>query len=384
MGIRQFMFMSVCLVGAYVSSGAEPVTTEQILQRGLIAKDSTGRLAAVLEKARRGEAVTIAAIGGSITAGGLQTKNPENRYVARIAAWFTKTFPKAKVQFVNAGIGGTNSVYGAMRIKDDVLSKKPDLVVVEYAVNNKPYADFAESYEGVLRQILREPQKPAVIELFFMHRKGENEQESQVKLGNYYGLPMVSFRDAWWPELSAGKAVWEDMYADVVHPNDTGHILASALLIALLEQANQQALSGAPLPPVKAELPPPMLSDIYTDCVYSKCENMKPLENKGWSKSPDGRFWETKEPGSVIELEFSGRILFLGFDMDKGLESRVKFSIDGGEQQILKVGGDRPPIAKGLSPGKHRIRIELTGKPEGEGANGKIRIWGIGGAGAGS
>ncbi len=381
MNIRQLLLVSICLMGGYMSSGAEPVTTDQIIQRGLIAKDSTGRLSAVLEKARRGEAVTIAAIGGSITAGGLQTKNPENRYVARIAAWFTKTFPKAKVQFVNAGVGGTNSVYGAMRVKDDVLSKKPDLVVVEYAVNNKPGDEYAESYEGVLRQIMREPQKPAVIELFFMHRKGENEQESQVKLGSYYGLPMVSFRDAWWPELSSSKAVWEDMYADVVHPNDTGHILASALLIALLDQANQQALSGASLPDVKAELPPPMLSDVYTDCMYSRNDNMRPVENRDWTKSKDGRQWETSKPGSFIEFEFTGSVLFLGFDIDKGLESRVVFSIDGGAQQILKPHGDRPPIAKGLSPGKHRIRIELTGKPEGEETNGKVKVWGIGGAG---
>jgi lysophospholipase L1-like esterase len=186
-----------------------------------------------------GEEICVAAIGGSITAGGLQTKDPKNRYIARVADWFTKTFPKAKVRFVNAGIGGTNSLYGAMRVQRDVLSKKPDLVIVEYAVNdNHPVPMFWDSYEGVLRQILREPQQPAFVQLFFMQRKGENAQETQHMLGRHYDLPMVSFRDAWWPEIYSGRTKWEDMYADVVHPNDTGHILASELLIALLNDVN--------------------------------------------------------------------------------------------------------------------------------------------------
>ena len=152
---------------------------------------------------------------------------------------FSQAFPMAKVRFVNAGIGGTSSLYGAMRVQSDVLSKNPDLVIVEYAVNdNHPVPMFWDSYEGVLRQILLEPQQPAVVQLFFMQNKGENAQETQHMLGCHYDLPMVSFRDAWWPEIYSGRAKWEVMYADEVHPNDTGHILASELLIALLSDVN--------------------------------------------------------------------------------------------------------------------------------------------------
>ena len=50
-----------------------------------------------MAKARRGEEICVPAIGGSITAGGLQTKDPKNRYIARVADWFTQTFPEAKV-----------------------------------------------------------------------------------------------------------------------------------------------------------------------------------------------------------------------------------------------------------------------------------------------
>lgn len=236
----------LCIALSCSAFGGKASTTDLIRQRGLVSLGNTARLQAVFEKARRGEPITIAAIGGSITAGGAATKNIKNRYVNHLAAWFAKNFWKAKVRAVNAGIGGTNSYYGAMRLQADVLVHKPDLVVVEYAVNNMADRGFAESYEGVLRQILRNPQKIAVIELFFMHKDGENAQAWQEMLGRHYQLPMVSFRDAWWPELTAGRAAWKDLYADVVHPNDTGHILASELLISILEQVNHQRSSGQP------------------------------------------------------------------------------------------------------------------------------------------
>jgi hypothetical protein len=119
-----------------IANGASAVSSiaiDPIVRRGLVSKGDTSRLRAAFEKARRGEPVTVAAIGGSITAGGRQTQDPANRYIQQVAKWFESHFPNSKVSFVNAGIGGTNSFYGAMRLQHDVLAKNPDLVVVECA-----------------------------------------------------------------------------------------------------------------------------------------------------------------------------------------------------------------------------------------------------------
>ena len=218
-------FLNPIAIGASLG-GAGAI--DPIVRRGLVSEGDTSRLRAVFEKARRGEPVTVAAIGGSITAGGRQTQDPANRYIQQVAKWFESHFPNSKIVFVNAGIGGTNSFYGAMRLQHDVLAKKPDLVIVEWAVNNLAGKDFAESYEGVLRQLLRAPGNIAVIELFFMHKDGENAQMWQEILGRHYGLPMVSFRDALWPEFTSGRAQWEDLYADVVHPKDEGTFLPAS------------------------------------------------------------------------------------------------------------------------------------------------------------
>jgi lysophospholipase L1-like esterase len=369
---------SLALSSSREALAAEPATTPAIRERGLVSPGDTARLAAVMAKARRGEEICVAAIGGSITAGGLQTKDPKNRYVARVAAWFTQAFPQAKVRYVNAGIGGTNSLYGAMRVQRDVLSKQPDLVIVEYAVNdNHPVPMFWASYEGVLRQILRAPQQPAVVQLFFMQRQGQNAQETQHMLGRHYDLPMVSFRDAWWPELYSGRAQWETMYADVVHPNDTGHILASELLIALLEKAKALPEPGAE----RTALPAPMISDLFVDCRYAQNTDLKPSTNSGWTTNADKSKWESPAEGGTIEFTFDGELLFLGYEIDAEAEPLASYRIDGGESRPLKRNPNRLPLAEGLKPGTHTIRIELASAASRQVPNAKVRIWSLGAAG---
>ena len=356
----------------------EPRTTDAVLRRGLVSEGDTNRLKAVFEKARRGEPVTVAAVGGSITAGGAQTKDPANRYIQQVAKWFEANFLNSKISFVNAGIGGTNSFYGAMRLQRDVLAKNPDLVIVEWAVNNQAGKDFAESYEGVLRQLLRSPRNIAVVELFFMHKDGENAQMWQEILGRHYQLPMVSFRDALWPELTSGRIPWDELYADVVHPKDAGHLLAGKLLGKLLENALPE--KAAPAQKTATEIPAPLISDLYENCQFSAYESLKASANSGWERSADQKFWEGRAAGDWIEFTFTGQSLFLGYDFEKEQPPQGLFSIDGGKPQPLKEDAHRRPIATNLSPGAHRIRIELQRTGEVFGSPGKLKVWGLGGA----
>jgi hypothetical protein len=285
------------------------------------------------------------------------------------------------VKFVNAGIGGTNSVYGAMRLNRDVLDSKPDLVIVEWAVNNKEGLCFRESYEGCLRRILRAPQRPAVIQLFFMHKDGQSDQVWQEMLGRHYGLPMVSFRDAMFPEISTGRMAWETLYADVVHPNDEGHNVASKLLIHLLESTRSPSRQTSQGTAAVAEVPAPMISNLYENCRYADRESLKPVAHSGWVRSADGSKWECPPGDASIEFEVEGKAIFLGFDLDPAAAGRVKYSINGGAVQELKAEGDRPPVASGLDEGKHRLRLETSGiPPHGPGEQAKFVIWGLGGA----
>lgn len=85
-----------------------------MLARSVVTSTDFSRLQLVFERARRGKKIVVAVIGGSITAGA-NAIAPEKRYANRIAAWWRETFPKAQIEFVNAGIGATGSDYAALR-----------------------------------------------------------------------------------------------------------------------------------------------------------------------------------------------------------------------------------------------------------------------------
>lgn len=350
----------VCLCAAMSAtllvSAGETVTTEPMKQRGLVSTGDVARIQAVLAKARRGEPICVAAIGGSITAGGQNTKDPERRYVRQVAAWFEKTFPGLKVRFVNAGIGATNSGYGAARVQRDVIAHQPDLAIVEYAVNDSTGGEMDESYEGVLRQLLNSSTNRAVIALSFMHKDGKNAQAGQVALGRHYGLPMISFRDAVWPELQAGTIKWETIYDDVVHPNNDGHDIASELLRGFLASSLAKLPKGDRGLPGIAPVPAPLKADTYERCVLLRAPDFKPVSSNGWT-CVRSSVWECGSSGGRLEYDVSGTVLLLGRNIPAVAKGRVELVVDGGAPIPILHDGHNRPVAKGLTAGLHRVAI---------------------------
>jgi hypothetical protein len=57
---------------------------------------------------------------------------------------------------------------------------------------------------------------------------------------------MVSFRDAMWPQFSAGRLAWKDFYADEVHPNDAGHLVAATSPVRLAMRASMRGPISSP------------------------------------------------------------------------------------------------------------------------------------------
>ena len=380
--IRFLVLMCVALVTTRTVWADEALVNGAMRQHSLVSAGDPARLQAVLAKARRGEPICVAAIGGSITAGGVATKDPQRRYVQQLAKWFEKMFPGLKVRFVNAGIGATNSGYGALRVQRDVLAQQPDLVVVEYAVNDCTGIEkMDESYEGVLRQLLASSTNRAVIELFFMHKDGKSAQPEQEALGRYYGLPMISFRDAVWPELQAGKLKWETVYADVVHPNDAGHDIASELLRSFLNASLAKLPKNDRDLPALAPVPAPLISDTFARCTLFRAADLKPLSAEGWT-CVKSNVWECGSAGGRLEYEAPGTVLMLGRNIPEVASNRVELVVDGGTPLPIVRDGHNRLVAKGLNPGQHRVAVVVQpfGKTEKESAD-KVQIWWGGAAG---
>ncbi len=360
---------------------AEAVDMAALSRAARVANGDPARIQQSFAKARRGEPVTVAVIGGSITAGA-RASAPAKSYGSLVAAWWRQAFPKAEIRFVNAGIGATGSDYGALRAKRDLLVHQPDFVVVEYAVNDPNVKESAETLEGLVRQILKQPNRPAVVLLFMMNNKGGNAQEWHSKVGAHYGLPMVSFRDALWPEIEAGRLKWDTFIADEVHPNDLGHECAAGLVISLLEHVPQ---ASAPIQP----LPAPLFTDQYEHVALLETADLKPVKNEGWTFDAGSESWRSDKPASVIEFELKGRVLFsMHFVINKAM-GKAKIQVDDAPPVVRDGwfnqtwGGYRSTqvLAKDLRPGPHRVRIELLAEKDPGSAGHEFHLLGLGAAG---
>ena len=103
-------------------------------------------------------------LGGSITQGCNATKF-EECYASRTYKWFKDTFNNVNVEYVNAGVGATGSIIGVHRVEEQVLSKNPDIVFIDFAVNDKNTIYDKIAYESLIRRILSTQNPPAIIEV---------------------------------------------------------------------------------------------------------------------------------------------------------------------------------------------------------------------------
>lgn len=81
-------------------------------------------------------------------------------------------------------------------------------------------------------------------------------------VGRHYALPMLSFRDAVWPQIEAGHLAWRDVIADTVHPNDLGHRQAAQLCTSFFDRVLRE--------------PPPQTSD-KTGCPHHFAHRFIPM-----------------------------------------------------------------------------------------------------------
>ena len=352
------------------------------IARSQLAAGDPWRLRRAFAKARRGEPITLGVIGGSITCGAIAS-SPDRSYVASVLAWWRASFPHSETRLVNAGLGGTGSLLGAFRVQRDLLQAEPDVVIVEFAVNDA-WVDGA-AYEGLLRQILACPNAPAVVLLFMMYQNGGGDQDMQSKVGAYYNLPMVSVRDALWPDIAAGRIRWQDYFVDIVHPNDAGHAFAARCVTALLETTGTEETPYGrdPLDP----LPAPLHSNAFQFVEWRQDATLTPARNDGWTPVHDDNgkpVWAATAASGRIAFDWFGTGIVALLARPPDDRGRVRFWIDDAPSLTLDASAvvkrNIVVVGEGLARGQHRIAIERVDPPTGAGEE-NVRF-GLAGLGA--
>jgi lysophospholipase L1-like esterase len=238
--VLAFMLTAALLLAAFPVCAAEsPLFTQEMIERSYVSAGDTERLHRAIAKAQNGQEVSIVYLGGSITEGSNASPRNTNCYAYRSAQLFAEKFmaDKTKLRYHNAGISGTPSLLGVTRCEKDVLSHQPDVVFVEFAVNDGGDANSRMAYESLVCKLLESESQPAVILIFTVGETGWSAQDHMQKIGKHYNLGMISIKDAVWPQIQQGLLTWRDYSSDYVHPNNAGHAFMADCIGYYLDQA---------------------------------------------------------------------------------------------------------------------------------------------------
>lgn len=212
---------------------------QAMLERSVMYKGNNARLKKVIEKARSGEIVNIATLGGSITEGANATPWTLG-YAYRFAEKFAAEYGVSggeNINYANAGIGGTPSALGVIRYDRDVveaLGAEPDLFVIEFEVNDYAEATKGRAYESLVYQVLSQSNDAAVIMVFAVRSDMWNVQDEHYPIAIRYGIPVVAIKNAVEPAIANGELDKNAFFSDEYHPTNYGHDIMSDCIMQMV------------------------------------------------------------------------------------------------------------------------------------------------------
>jgi lysophospholipase L1-like esterase len=295
-----------------------------------------GGLPNIFGKLQRGEDLRIAYLGGSIT--DAQGWRPMTHQ------WFQETYPQVSVLAHNAAHSGTTSDLACFRLKRDCLSFAPDLLFIEFGVNDgiATKERIYKGMEGIIRQARRANPKMDICIVYTLSEsmvagiqegKFPHTYEAMEVIADHYNLPsvhmglevvqrvkegLILFRGPY-PTTKAEKAELGDRVlfsCDGVHPLKEGHALYRDAVARAMET---MASMGVPGP---APLPDPFREDNFEDAQPSSLSRVSlsggwqkldpathPLAKRFQKKLPE--LYYADMPGASITVRFKGTSILL-------------------------------------------------------------------------
>lgn len=287
--------------------------------------------------------LAVGYLGGSITEGAGASDAAATSWRALTTAWLARRYPDAAVREINAGIGGTGSDYGACRCASDLLAGEPDLVFVEFAVNDgdKTPARISRSMEGIVQQIRRHDPR---IDIGFVYTTNKHFAERSFpfgksnvsiaesgKIARYYEISEINVGRTLWRQIANGKETWDTLTTDTTHPTDRGHALYARQVTNYLER--HIGLAGA-LPP-EWDMPAPLNRNSFEN---ARAVEARRIAGAEWVSETD-RSWggerqvvSSNRPGAEVRFSFHGTVV------------GACWVVDADSGQIECIVDDQPPV----------------------------------------
>ncbi len=183
--------------------------------------------------------VNVVYIGGSITAGAGSSTN-DKCWVSLVGEQLSEKYGDRKTfNNYNVGIGGTGSDLGLMRLKSDVIDKAPDMVFIEFSVNDQGSELALAQMESIVMTLQKMEKTPYIVFVFTTTKalSGTDYQKYHRMVADHYGIPYVDL-DA--HVIADGKVLDKDtegtILGDNTHPNDAGYAYYAGIINEAMEK----------------------------------------------------------------------------------------------------------------------------------------------------
>lgn len=301
----------------------------------------------VLQKLNEGKDVKVAYLGGSITAA--------NGWRPQTLEWLKKTYPNAKIEQIHAAIGGTGSNLGVFRMDHDVLPFKPDLLFVEFAVNDGG-ADPARIWrgmEGIVRKMWKQDPHTDIVFIYTFAVGAENSlrnnkctrsMSAMEQVAERYGIPSINVALPVVIIEKQGSLVFKapepptdgkiHFSTDGVHPLTAGHQIYTDSIAQAFEMMAPNAKPFDHKPRLNGYFVP----DNWENAVMVPIT--KSMLTGDWKQLPTdaglgksfgnrmGTLWEADGPNNKLSFKFKGSAASL-YDLVGPNGGQVIVTVDG-------------------------------------------------------
>ena len=344
-------------------------------EKGIVNRGNLYRIKELMRRAERGDRMTLAFLGGSITQGAVSSQHT-NCYAYLVYDWFVRRFPKTAFTYVNAGVGGTTSQFGVSRVDEDVLSFKPDFVIIEFSVNDDNTDFYRETYEGLVRKVYGNALEPAVLLVHNMfYDTGVSAEEKHREIGAHYHLPSVSMKPPIHAQTEAGVIDRRELTPDDLHPNSEGHALLAEVITECLDQIYIQRHEAEESFP----MPEPLTENAYEVAGRYQNHNSAPVCEGFTADSAPKKYvndmfrcgWTASKKGAKICFEVEGTEIAVQYRKSVKHPAPVAVAVvDGDEANAVTLDANFEEtwgdclhidtLAYHMAPGVHQVEIRLT------------------------
>lgn len=171
----------------------------------------------------------IAFLGGSLSKG--EMVKSDKCFVSLFEARIVSALGGEKeISVLRYGESGTLSANGLFKVQQ-LIAEKPDLVFIDYAMNDPGDRYLWETTEGICYQLSKA--EIGVVILLFCNERGQCTRGAMERTGAHYHLPVYDIGKKIMSQMEKGTLTWQQYGQDYVHPTEYGHELIAEYLLRL-------------------------------------------------------------------------------------------------------------------------------------------------------